>query len=200
MKLYKHRIILLIFTGFFYSHFQDFFTNIYGIFLLTFLGFYCLVGFKYLKKYFSALQRLFVVDEVLAWNTNLRSKTAIRTKNTRYFVDPSIAAASLGLTPQSLFKDMKLFGFLFEMLLIRDLKIYALAIDTPVYLYRDGKFDLIEIKLDSDEDIEEAATNLKKIRDDLIDKPIYLMVITKEKYAYKREDGVYVVPLGCLKP
>ena len=86
------------------------------------------------------------------------------------------------------------------MLLIRDLIIYALAIDTPVYLYRDNKFDLVEIKLDSDEDIEEAATNLKKIRDDLIDKPIYLMVITKEKYAYKREDGVYVVPLGCLKP
>ena len=109
---------------------------------------------------------------------------------------------------------MKLFGFLFELLLIRDLKIYALAIYTPVYLYRDslnrecdaviayrdGKFGLVEIKLGSDEDIEEAATNLKKIRDDLIDKPIYLMVITKEKYAYKREDGVYVVPLGCLKP
>ena len=109
---------------------------------------------------------------------------------------------------------MKLFGFLFESLAIRDLKIYASTIDASVYhyrdslnrecdaviVYRDGKFDLVEIKLDSDEDIEEAATNLKKIRDDLIDKPIYLMVITKEKYAYKREDGVYVVPLGCLKP
>lgn len=193
---------------------MDYFINIYGIFLLIFLGFFCLVGFKYLKKYFSALQRLFVVDEVLAWNTNLRSKTAIRTKNTRYFVDPSIAAASLGLTPQSLFKDMKLFGFLFESLSIRDLKIYASAIDASVYhyrdslnrecdaviVYRDGEFGLVEIKLGSDEDIEEAATILKKIRDDLIDKPIYLIAITKEKYAYKREDGVYVVPLGCLKP
>ena len=172
------------------------------------------IDLKTFDKYFSALQRLFVVDEVLAWNTNLRRKTAIRTKNTRYFVDPSIAVASLGLTPQSLFKDMKLFGFLFESLAIRDLKIYASTIDASVYhyrdslnrecdaviVYRDGEFGLVEIKLGVDDDIEEAANNLKKIRDDLIEKPIYLMVITKEKYAYKREDGVYVVPLGCLKP
>ncbi len=157
---------------------------------------------------------MFVVDEVLAWNTNLRSKTAIRTKNTRYFVNPSIAVASLGLTPQSLFKDMKLFGFLFESFLIRDLKIYALVIDASVYhyrdslnrecdaviVYRDGKFGLVEIKQGSDEDIEEVTTNLKKISEDLIEKPIYLMVITKEKCAYKREDGVYVVPPGCSKP
>ena len=148
------------------------------------MGFYCLVGFKYLKKYFSALQRLFVVDEVLAWNTNLRSKTAIRTKNTRYFVNPSIAVASLGLTPQSLFKDMKLFGFPFESFLIRDLKIYALVFDASVYhycdslnrecdaviVYRDGKFGLVEIKQGSDEDIEEVTTNLKKISEDLIEK------------------------------
>lgn len=119
---------------------------------------------------------MFVVDEVLARNTNLGSKTAIRTKNTRYFVDPSIAVASLGLTSQSLFKNMKLFGFLFESLSIRDLKIYASAIDASVYhyrdslnrecdaviVYRDGEFGLVEIKLGSDEDIEEAATNLKK--------------------------------------
>ena len=157
---------------------------------------------------------MFVVFEVLAWNTNLRSKTAIRAKNTRYFVDPSIAVASLGLTPQSLFKDMKLFGFLFKSLAIRDLKIYASTIDASVYhyrdslnrecdaviVYRDGEFGLVEIKLGVDDDIEEAANNLKKIRDDLIKKPIYLMVITNEKYAYKREDGVYVVPLGGLKP
>ena len=112
---------------------------------------------------------------------------------------------------------MKLFGFLFESLAIRairDLKIYASTIDASVYhyhdslnrecdaviVYRDGEFGLVEIKLGVDDDIEEAANNLKKIRDDLIEKPIYLMVITKEKYAYKREDGVYVVPLGCLKP
>ena len=157
---------------------------------------------------------MFVVDEVLSWNTNLRSKTAIRTKNTRYFVNLSIVVASLGLTPQSLFKDVKLFGFIFESLLTRDLKIYALDIDASVYHYRDslnrkcdaviaycdGKFGLVEIKLGSDKDIEEATNNLKKISEDLIEKPIYLIVITKEKYAYKREDGVYVVPLGCLKP
>lgn len=138
MKFYKNGILLLIFTGLFYSYFRDYFTHIFGIFLLTFLGFYCFIDFKTFEKYFSALQRLFVVDEVLAWNTNLRSKTAIRTKNTGYFIDPSIAVASLGLTPQSLFKDMKLFGFLFESLSIGDLKIYASAIDASVYHYRDS--------------------------------------------------------------
>ena len=172
------------------------------------------IDVKTFEKYFSALQRLFVIDEVLAWNTNLRSKTAIRTKNTRYFIDPSIAVASLGLTPQSIFKDMKLFGFLFESLAIRDLKIYASVIDASIYhyrdslgrecdaviVYRDGEFGLIEIKLGDDDDIEEAASNLKKIKDDLIEQPAYLMVITKNKYAYKRDDDVYVVPLGCLKP
>ena len=136
--VYEHVYLNFIKLGFFYSHFLDYFAHIYWIFLFTYSGFYCLIGFKYLKKYFSALQRLFAVDEVLAWNTNLRSKTAIRTKNTRYFVDPSIAAASLGLTPQSLFKDMKLFGFLFESLAIRDLKIYASTIDASVYHYRDS--------------------------------------------------------------
>ena len=104
---------------------------------------------------------MFVVDDALSWNTNLRSKTAIRIKNTRYFADPSIAVASLGLTPQSLFKNMKLFGFLFESLAIRNLKIYASAIDASVYhyrdslnrecdaviVYRDGEFGLVEIKL-----------------------------------------------------
>ena len=107
-----------------------------------------------------------------------------------------------------------LFGFLFESLAIRDLKIYASVIDASIYhyrdsldrecdaviVYRDGEFGLIEIKLGDDDDIEEAASNLKKIKDDLIEQPAYLMVITKNKYAYKRDDDVYVVPLGCLKP
>ncbi len=166
------------------------------------------------EKYFSALQRLFVIDEVVAWNTNLRSKTAIRTKNTRYFVDPSIASAALGQSPQSLFKNMNYFGFLFESLAIRDLKIYASVIDASIYhykdslereadaviLFNDGSFGLVEIKLGNDDDIDLAATNLKKINNDLIEKATFLLVISKNQYAYKREDGVYVVPLACLKP
>lgn len=169
---------------------------------------------KTYEKYYEALQRLFVIDEVLAWNTNLRSKTAIRSKNTRYFIDPSIATAALGLSPESLFKNMNLFGFLFESLAIRDLKIYSSVINASIYHYKDslnreadavivfkdGTFGLIEIKLGDDEDIELAAKNLKKISNDIIEKPIFLMVITKNKYAYKRDDGVYVIPLGTLKP
>ena len=169
---------------------------------------------KTYEKYYEALQRLFVIDEVLAWNTNLRSKTAIRSKNTRYFIDPSIATAALGLSPESLFKNMNLFGFLFESLAIRDLKIYSSIINASIYHYKDslnreadavivfkeGNFGLIEIKLGDDEDIELAAKNLKKISNDIIEKPIFLMIITKNKYAYKRDDGVYVIPLGTLKP
>ena len=169
---------------------------------------------KTFEKYFEALQRLFVIDEVTAWNPNLRSKTAIRSKNTRYFVDPSIPVAILGLSPESLFKDMRLFGFLFESLAIRDLKVYASAINANIYhyidslnrevdaviVYNDGNFGLIEIKLGDDEDINLAAQNLKRISDDMLEKPSYLMVITKNSYAYQREDGVYVVPLGNLKP
>lgn len=169
---------------------------------------------KTFEKYFEALQRLFVIDEVTAWKPNLRSKTAIRSKNTRYFVDPSIPVAILGLSPESLFKDMRLFGFLFESLAIRDLKVYASVINADIYHYRDslnrevdavivyndGNFGLIEIKLGDDEDVNLAAQNLKRISDDMLEKPSYLMVITKNSYAYQREDGVYVVPLGNLKP
>lgn len=169
---------------------------------------------KTFEKYYEALQRLFVIDEVMAWNTNLRSKAVIRSKNTRYFIDPSIATAALGLSPESLFKDMKLFGFLFESIAIRDLKIYSSVINASVYhykdslereadaviVYRDGSFGLIEIKLGGDDDINLAAKNLINISDDMNEKPCYLMIITKDKYAYRREDGVYVVPLGNLKP
>lgn len=174
------------------------------------------VGFdsRTFEKYQAALQRLFVIDEVQAWNANLRSKTAIRSKNTRYFVDPSLATAALGLTPDSLFKDMRTFGFLFESLAIRDLKVYASAIQASIYhykdsldreadaviVYRDGSFGLIEIKLGDDDDIQAASANLKKIRDDMVKKPAYLMVITKNSYAYQRDDGVFVVPLGNLRP
>lgn len=130
------------------------------------------------------------------------------------FVDPFIAVAALGLNPESLYKDMKYFGFLFESLVIRDLKIYADAINAKIYHFRDsldreadavivyenGDFGLIEIKLGDDEDINEASLNLKKIEKDLVNKPNFLMVITKTPFAYQREDKIYVVPLATLKP
>ena len=153
-----------------------------------------------------------------AWNPNLRSKTAIRTSDTRYFTDPSIATASLGLGPNDLVKDLNTMGLFFETLCVRDLRVYAESLDGEVYHYRDksglecdavihlrnGSFGLIEIKLGGDHLIEEGAENLKKFRDKIDTKkmkePSFLMVLTGTgKYAYRREDGVYVVPVGCLR-
>ncbi len=168
-------------------------------------------------KYMNALRNLYVIEELEAWNPYLRSKTAIRTKPTRHFVDPSIATAALGLSPDSLFKDMMTFGLLFESLAVRDLRIYADTLNAKVYKYRDskkreadivlqfrdGSWSLIEVKLGCDQDIEEAAKHLLAIASDIDTKKTgnlnFLMVITKDKFAYRREDGVYVVPLGCLR-
>ena len=164
-----------------------------------------------------ALERLFVVEELEAWNPNLRSKVAIREKNTRHFVDPSIATACLGVGPKGLFKDMKSFGFLFESLVVRDLRIYADTLGASVYHYkdqmereadavihfRDGSWALIEVKLTDQKDIDEAASKLIKLSRDIdvekTGKPAFLAVITKGATAIKREDGVYEIPLACLK-
>ncbi len=168
------------------------------------------------KKYLLALERLYISDELPAWNPNLRSKTAIRTKNTRYFVDPSIATSALGVGPEGLFKDMHTFGFLFESLAIRDLKAYCSVINAELYHYRDksgreadgvivfrdGDWALVEIKLGGFEDVDSAAKKLLKLSEDIVEdkeKPVFLMVVTKDGVAYQREDGVYVVPLACLK-
>ena len=167
-------------------------------------------------KYLLAMKRLYIADELEAWNPNLRSKIAIRTKNTRYFVDPSIATAAFGLSPQSLFKDMKTFGFLFESLAIRDLKIYCESLNANLYHYRDkvgrevdaviqfedGDYALIEIKLCDELELDLAAEKLLAIANDIDEykpKPAFIMIITKNKFAYRREDGVYVVPLACLR-
>ncbi len=169
-------------------------------------------------SYVSALSKIFVVEDMPAWNPNLRSKIAIRTSNTRYFVDPSIATASLGLGPNDLINDLNTFGFMFETLCVRDLRVYADAIDGQVYHYRDkdgqecdavvhlrnGKYGLIEIKLGGDRLIEEGAKSLKameaKIDTDNMHNPSFLMVLTGTgDFAYKRKDGVCVVPIGCLK-
>ena len=168
------------------------------------------------SKYILALQRLFVIEELEAWNPNLRSKTAIREKSTRHFVDPSIATSALGVGPKGLFADMNTFGFLFESLAVRDLRVYCDTIGANVYHYRDkldreadaviqfkdGEWALIEIKMGNQDDIDEAANKLLKLADDIDEdkkNPAFLMIITKEKFAYQRNDGVYVVPLACLK-
>lgn len=168
-------------------------------------------------KYLNALEYLHVIEELPAWNPNVRSKTAIRTKETRHFTDPSIGAAALGLTPNSLFRNMDVFGLMFESLVVRDIRIYADTIDAKVYKYRDskkresdivivfsdGSWALVEVKLGGKEDIDSAAKKLLDIADDIdVNKTgncSFLMIVTKGQLAYKREDGVYVVPLGCLK-
>ena len=169
-------------------------------------------------SYLHALRKIFVVEDLPAWNPNLRSKTAIRSSDTRYYVDPSIAAAALGIGPNDLIQDLKTFGFLFETLCVRDLRVFADALGGDVYHYRDkdgqecdavihlrnGKYGLIEIKLGGDKLIEEGAKSLKamaaKIDTDRMNAPSFLMVLTGiGDYAYRRQDGVCVVPIGCLK-
>lgn len=168
--------------------------------------------------YIDALKRIYVIEDAPAWNPNLRSKTAIRASDTRYFVDPSIATAAQGLGPDALIGDLRYFGFLFETLAIRDLRVYAAPLDGTVYHYRDknglecdavivlpdGNYGLVEIKLGQTEEmISEAVDKMTKLRD-LIDPekmplPKFMMVLTGNgAYAYRREDGVYVVPVGCL--
>ena len=169
-------------------------------------------------SYLNALRKIFVVEDMPAWNPNLRSKTAIRASDTRYYVDPSIAAAALGIGPNDLLNDLKTFGFLFETLCIRDLRVFADALNGEVYHYRDkdgqecdavvhlrnGKYGLIEIKLGGDKLIEEGTASLKnmeaKIDTVKMNAPSFLMVLTGiGDYAYRRRDGVCVVPIGCLK-
>lgn len=170
-------------------------------------------------SYIKALKEIFVIEDSVAWNPNLRSKTAIRTSDTRYFIDPSIATASLGLGPNDLINDMETFGLIFETLAVRDLRVYADALDGKVYHYRDknnlecdavvhlrnGSYGLIEIKIGGADLINAGAKSLKDLSDKIdttrMKKPSFLMVLTGiGDYAYKRpEDGVLVVPVGCLK-
>ncbi len=169
-------------------------------------------------SYINALKKIFVIEEMEAWNPNIRSKTAIRTSNTRYFVDPSIAVAALGLGPQDLIGDLNTFGLFFETMCIRDLRVFADALNGKVYHFRDkaglecdavvhlrnGAYGLIEVKLGGDKLIEDGAENLKALKDKIdttkMKAPSFLMVlIGVGDYAYRRPDGVYVVPIGCLK-
>ena len=171
-----------------------------------------------ISTYTKALKEIFVLEDMPAWNPNLRSKTAIRTTSTRYFADPSVAAAALRIGPQDLINDLKSFGFFFENLCVRDLRAYADALQADVFHYRDknnlecdavlhrrdGSFGLIEIKLGGKDNIEYGATTLKalaaKLEQGAVQKPAFLMVlIGAGQYAYRRDDGVFVVPIGCLR-
>ncbi|MCD8021813.1 MAG: DUF4143 domain-containing protein [Lachnospiraceae bacterium] len=169
-------------------------------------------------SYLNALRKIFVVEDMQAWNPNLRSKSAIRSSDTRYYTDPSIAVAALGIGPDDLISDLKTFGFLFETMCVRDLRVFAESLNGAVYHYRDrdglecdavihlrnGQYGLIEVKLGGDRLIEEGARNLKvlnaKIDTEKMKEPSFLMVLTGTgDYAYRRPDGVCVVPIGCLK-
>ncbi|MDO5341294.1 MAG: DUF4143 domain-containing protein [Bacteroidia bacterium] len=170
-------------------------------------------------EYIKILKKIFVEEDMPAWNPNLRSKAAIRTGETRYFADPSIATAALGLGPDDLINDMESFGFLFETLAVRDLRVYSDALGGNVYHYRDsnklecdavihlrnGQYGLIEIKIGGDIWIDKGAKSLLSLAN-IIDptrmkSPAFMMVLTGiGDYPYKRDDGVFVVPIGCLKP
>lgn len=167
--------------------------------------------------YLNALRRIFLIEDVPAWKPSLRSKTAIRTSDKRQFVDPSIAVAVMRADANSIIEDFKFFGFLFESLVTRDLRIYSQLIDGEVFHYRDkneleadiiirlhdNRWAAVEVKLGNKE-IEEGARHLlalqKKVDTDKVGDPSFLMIVTGGQYAYRRPDGVYVVPIGCLKP
>ncbi|MCF0179000.1 MAG: ATP-binding protein [Bacteroidales bacterium] len=176
------------------------------------------LGESTVYSYIKALKKIFVIEDSLAWNPNLRSKTAIRTSDTRYFTDPSIATVALGMGPDDLINDLNTFGLLFETMSVRDLRVYADALDGEVYHYRDksglecdavvhlrnGKYGLIEVKLGGEDLIDEGAATLKQLADTIdttkMKQPSFLMVLTGVgQYAYRREDGVLVVPIGALK-
>lgn len=171
-----------------------------------------------IAAYLNALRQIFVIKDMEAWNPNLQSKTAIRTTPTRYFTDPSIATASLRIGPKDLINALPTFGLIFETLCIRDLRVYAKSIDGDVYHYRDsnglecdavvhlknGKYGLIEIKLGGEKLIEEGCKNLNKlssiINTEKMGQPSFKMILTAVgSYAYRRPDGIFIVPIGCLR-
>ena len=171
-----------------------------------------------ISSYVTALEKLYVIENLPAWNPSLRSKTAVRTSATRHYVDPSIACAALGMGPNDLINDLHTFGLFFESLCVRDLRVYSEALKGGVYHYRDkagrefdavihlrdGRWAPVEVKLANQERIEEAAKSLLAFAADIdttkMKPPSFLMIVTATQYAYRRTDGVYVVPLGCLRP
>ncbi len=179
----------------------------------------CSLSDNTIYDYIKVLKGIFVIEDMTAWNPNLRSKTAIRTSDNHYFIDPSIATAALGASPNDLLNDLQTMGLMFETLAVRDLRIYADALDGVVYHYRDkkglecdavihlrnGSYGLIEIKLGGDNLIEEGAKSLKKLSDEIditkMKAPSFKMVLTGVgDFPYQRDDGILVIPIGCLRP
>lgn len=175
------------------------------------------IGEKTIASYINALRQTFVIEDAKAWNPNLRSKTAIRTTDTRYFVDPSVGTAAMGLSPKDLINDTNTFEFFFENLAVRDLRVYAELYDGKVEHYRDknnlecdivvrlsnGKYGLVEVKLGSEKGILDGIDSLSRLSRllDMKDPPTFRAILTATgTYAYQRGDGVYIIPIGCLQP
>lgn len=174
---------------------------------------------KTYDDYMEALKDLYIIEDMEAWNPNIRSKTSIRSTPTRHFVDTSIACRSLGVSPGDLMNDLESFGLFFEDFAVRDLRVYADSMGGVVKHYRDnaglecdavvhledGRWGGIEIKLGGDDLINDGAESLKKLRDKIVEKsdekaPSFLLVLTAVGGAYKREDGVFVAPINLLRP
>ena len=169
-----------------------------------------------IEQYITALRKIFIIEDLPAWSAKLRSRTALRTTAKRHFTDPSIAAASLRASPKKLLSDFNTFGFLFESLCIRDLRVYAESIDGNVYHYRDknnlevdaiiqladGRWGAIEIKMGAGE-VENASENLQKLKKavdtEKMNEPSFLAVITGTEHAFQMDDGIWIIPLGCLR-
>lgn len=169
---------------------------------------------KTFDDYWDALKDLFIISDIEAWNPNLRSKAVVRTTPTRHFVDTSIACRALDISPDDLMADLKSFGLFFEDLAVRDLSIYASLLGGTVKHYRDsrglecdavvhtskGKWGAIEIKLGGDKLIEEGVANLNKLKDDINDPNMaFMAIVTATGPAYRRKDGICVIPLNCMK-
>lgn len=174
---------------------------------------------KTFDDYMEALKDLYIIEDMEAWNPNIRSKTPIRSTPTRHFVDTSIACRSLGISPDDLMQDLESFGLFFEDMAVRDLRIYADTLGGEVRHYRDnaglecdavvhledGRWGAVEIKIGGDKLIEDGATSLKTLRNKIVEKseekaPAFMMVLTAVGGTYRRDDGVYVVPINLLKP
>lgn len=177
-----------------------------------------LLDSRTVQSYIESLKTIFVVEDMPAWNPNLRSKSAIRSSDTRYFSDPSIATSSLGIGPSDLISDLNTFGFIFETLCVRDLRVYADSIGGEVYHFRDsnglecdavihlrnGKYGLVEIKLGGDKQIEDGVRTLLKLKETIdetkMGSPAFMMVLTATgNYAFRRNDGVCIVPVSTLR-
>lgn len=172
-----------------------------------------------IRDYLDALRKIFVVEDMPAWNPNIRSKTAIRTADSRYFVDPSIATAALGIGPSDLIADLNTMGFMFETMCVRDLRVYAEALNGKIYHYRDksglecdavvhlrnGQYGLIEIKLGGESLINAGVRTLNQLENQIdtnrMKVPSFKMILTATgSHAYRRpDDGIFIVPIGCLR-